>query len=60
MKVKYIYSEIKIDFSHLYGLLTSVHHWNNAKVGSYYFTSRNPLENYNRQAYQYLNFLVTC
>lgn len=55
-----IYSEIKIDFRHLYGLLTSVYHWNNAKVGSHYFTSRNPLENYNRQAYQYLNFLVTC
>lgn len=54
------YSEIKIDYRYLYGLLTSLYHWNNGKVGSHYFTTRHPLENYNRKAYQYLNFLVTC
>jgi UDP-MurNAc hydroxylase len=60
-KVKYSeYSEIKIDFRYFYGLLTTVYHWNNAEVGSLYFTTRVPLENYNADAQKYLNFLSTA
>jgi len=50
------YSEIKIDFRYLYGLLTTIYHWNNAEVGSLFFTNRVPLENHNANVQNYLNF----
>lgn len=54
------YSEIIIDYRYLYGLLTSIYHWNNAEVGSNYFTVRYPLDNYNQKVQRYLNFLTTA
>lgn len=50
------YSEIIIDYRYLFGLLNSIYHWNNAEVGSLYFTKRHPIDNYNAQAYRFLNF----
>ena len=55
-----MFSEIKIDYRYLYGLLTAVYHWNNAEVGSLYFTSRHPLKNYNPKVQDYLNFLAVA
>ena len=57
-KVEYLeFSEIKIDFRYLYGLLTTVYHWNNAEVGSQFFTKRYPLNNFKPKAQSFLNFL---
>ena len=50
------YSEIIIDYRYLFGLLTTVYHWNNAEVGSLYFSKRKPVDNFNNQAYRFLNF----
>jgi len=56
-EVKYdFYSEIIIDFRFLFGLLTTVYHWNNAEVGSLYFVKRYPVDNFNSSAYGFLNF----
>jgi len=52
------FSEIRIDYRYLYGLLTTVYHWNNAEVGSQYFTNRYPLNNFKRKVQGYLNFLA--
>lgn len=51
------YSEIIIDYRYLYGLLTSIYHWNNAEVGSQYFTRRRPLNNFRREVQNYLSFM---
>ena len=57
-EIKYdFYSDIFIDYRYLFGLLTTVYHWNNAKVGSLYFTKRYPIDHFNREAYGFLNFL---
>ena len=53
-----VYSEIKIDYRYLYGLLTTIYHWNNAEVGSHFFTKRVPLDNFNPKAQSFLNFLA--
>ena len=50
------YSEIFIDYRYLFGLLTTVYHWNNAEVGSLYYTRRHPLDNFMPSAQSYLNF----
>lgn len=58
-KLDYVaYSEIKIDYRYLYGLLTTVYHLNNAEIGSHYFTKRVPLDNCNPNAQSFLNFLA--
>ena len=50
------YSEIIIDYRYLFGLLTTVYHWNNAEVGSLYFTKRHPVDTFVRFHMSYLNF----
>ena len=56
-EMKYnFYSEIIIDYRYLFGLLTTIYHWNNAEIGSLYFTKRYPVDNYNSDAYNFLNF----
>lgn len=50
-------SEITIDYRYLFGLLTNVFHWNNAEVGSQYFTKRVPDE-FDRSVQSFLNFLA--
>ena len=56
--VEYLeFSEIKIDYRYLYGLLTTVYHWNNAEVGSQFFTKRHPLNNFKPKVQSFLNFL---
>lgn len=50
-------SEIIIDPRYLFGLLTNVYHWNNAEVGSQYFTRRSP-NVFNRRAQSFLNCLT--
>ena len=54
------YSEIIIDYRYLYGLLTTIYHWNNAEIGSHYFTKRVPLRNFKRKVQSYLNFFCIC
>lgn len=49
-------SEIQIDPRYLFGLMTGVFHWNNAVVGSQFFTRRVPDE-FDRKAQNFLNFL---
>lgn len=49
-------SEIYIDPRYLFGLMTHVYHWNNAEVGSQYFTRRIP-NVYLRSAQAFLNYL---
>lgn len=57
-EVEYLeFSEIKIDYRYLYGLLTTVYHWNNAEVGSQFFTKRYPLNNFKPKVQRFLNFL---
>ena len=57
-EVEYLqFSEIKIDYRYLYGLLTTVYHWNNAEVGSQFFTKRYPLNNFKPKVQGFLNFL---
>ncbi len=51
-------SEIRIDPRYLFGLLTNVYHWNNAEVGSQFYTRRFPATAFNRQAQSFLNFLA--
>ncbi len=48
--------EIHIDYRYQFGLLTGVFHWNNAYVGSNYFTVRVP-DQYSRGVQDFLNFL---
>ncbi len=48
--------EILIDYRYLFGLLTGVFHWNNAYIGSHYFTTRIP-DQYSREVQDFLNFL---
>jgi len=50
------YSEIIIDYRCLFGLLTTVYHWNNAEVGSLFFTRRYPIDNFIPSVQNYLNF----
>ena len=50
------YSEIIIDFRYLFGLLTTVYHWNNADIGSLYNTRRYPADNFKESVQRYLNF----
>ena len=50
------YSEIIIDFRYLFGLLTTVYHWNNADIGSLYNTRRYPTDNFKESVQRYLNF----
>jgi UDP-MurNAc hydroxylase len=52
------YSEIIIDYRLLFGLLTSVYHWNNAEGGSLFYTRRYPVDNYKKSIHSYLNFFV--
>ena len=52
------FSEIRMDYRYLYGLLTTVYHWNNAEVGSHYFVNRYPLNNFKRSVQSYLNFFT--
>ncbi len=47
--------EIHIDYRYLFGLITGVFHWNNAYVGSNYFTVRVP-DQYSRGVQDFLNF----
>lgn len=49
--------EIHIDYRYLFGLITGVFHWNNAYVGSNYFTVRVPDE-YSRPVQDFLNFFA--
>ena len=49
------YTEIFIDYRVLYGLLTSVYHWNNVEGGSHFKTKRVPID-FNPAALDYLNF----
>lgn len=48
-------SEIEMDYRYLFGLMTGVFHWNNAEVGSQFFTSRVP-DIFDRDAQSFLNF----
>lgn len=48
-------SEIIIDPRYLFGLFTNIYHWNNAEVGSQYFTRRYP-NVLNRKAQSFLNY----
>lgn len=50
-------SEIYADPRYLFGLLTSVYHWNNAEVGSQYNTRRYP-NVFDRKAQSFLNYLA--
>ena len=50
------YSEIIIDYRCFFGLLTAVYHWNNADVGSLFYTKRRPVDGFNRKAQNFLNF----
>lgn len=52
-------NEIIIDYRLLYGLLTSVYHWDNAQVGSHYLTRRKP-NKFVRDAENFLNFLTAA
>ena len=54
------YSEIIIDYRYLYGLLTTIYHWNNAEVGSQFRTIRMPFNNYNASVQDYLNFFTVA
>jgi len=54
------YSEIIIDYRYLYGLLTTIYHWNNAEVGSQFRTERMPFDNYNTSVQNYLNFFTVA
>ena len=44
----------------LFGLLTTIYHWNNAEVGSQYFTRRVPSDNYQAEVQDYLNFFAVA
>jgi UDP-MurNAc hydroxylase len=48
-------SEIEIEPAYLFGLISGIFHWNNAEVGSQYFTHRIP-DIHNRKVQAYLNF----
>ncbi len=47
---------IRINFKYYFGLLTGIYHWNNAEIGSNYFTYREP-NKYYIEVYNYLNYL---
>lgn len=53
------YSEIIIDYRYFYGLLTTIYHWNNAEVGSHYFTRRIP-NRFDEKVQNYLNFFTVA
>jgi UDP-MurNAc hydroxylase len=48
-------SVILIDYRYLFGLLTSIYHWNNAEIGSQYMVKRVPDE-FRREVQRFLNF----
>lgn len=48
-------SEISIDYRYLFGLLTSIYHWNNAEIGSQYMVKRVP-DLFRREVQRFLNF----
>ena len=50
-------SEIEIDVRYLFGLITNVYHWNNAEVGSQFYTKRIP-NTFDKKAQTFLNFLA--
>ncbi len=50
------YSEIIIDYRYLFGLLTTIYHWDNAAIGSHYDTRKYPKDFYSRELINYLNF----
>ena len=50
------HSEIIIDYRYLFGLLTTIYHWNNAEVGSQFFTRRNG--DYDADAQGFLTFFA--
>ena len=50
-------SEIAIDIRYLFGLITSIYHWDNAETGSQFYTRRIP-NIFNRKAQTFLNFLA--
>lgn len=50
-------SEIIIDIRYLFGLITHIYHWNNAEVGSQFYTTRVP-NIFNRKAQNFLNFFT--
>ena len=49
--------EIIIDPRYLFGLLTYIYHWNNAEIGSQYFTRR-IICSYNRKGKEFLFYLT--
>jgi len=49
--------EITIDPRYLFGLLTYIYHWNNAEIGSQYFTRRINCS-YNRKGKEFLFYLT--
>jgi UDP-MurNAc hydroxylase len=54
------FSEIIIDYRLLFGLLTSLYHWNNIEASSSFNTRRHPVGNYQKPVHNYLNFFVSC
>ena len=50
-------SEIEIDVRYLFGLITNVYHWNNAEVGSQFYTKRIP-NTFDKKVQTFLNFLA--
>lgn len=50
-------SEIYTDPRYLFGLLTTIYHWNNAQIGSQYQTRRFP-DKFDRRIQAFLNFLT--
>ncbi len=54
-RISYPKNEISIDYRYLFGLITSVFHWNNAEVGSQFTTKRTP-DIYDRKVQSFLNF----
>ena len=52
------YSEIIIDYRCLFGLLTTIYHWNNAEIGSLFQTRRHPVDNFKESVQRYLNFFT--
>jgi hypothetical protein len=54
------YSEITIDYRYFYGLLSTIYHWDNARIGSHFFTNRVPLDSHHPSFDRYLNFFSIC
>ena len=54
------YSEIKIDYRYFYGLLSTIYHWDNARIGSHFLTNRVPLDSFHPSYDRFLNFFSIC